>query len=388
MQAMLDPRRLLRWIYIGRLSIGVAIFLAAVFVWTRADADKLNLLIASLAFALTTAVTVASVAYSEIYKRPLRSNFLYLQCVFDLLLVTSVVHVTGSAASQFAALYILVIASSTLLLPLGGGFLIATLGNVLYVADVLWAIDTPLTIAVWLQVGVFVLVALGSGYLSVLLRREGEGKALVVAELLQLQLQADDILRNIRSGVLTVDSEGCLLYANLMAEQMLDLDLIGRRGQPIVDEIAQIAPELAMAVRRSMTDRVRTTRAEGTVTTANGEISIGVTTTYTEGDGLRTNRTTTVIFQDISDVKRMESLRLRAERLEGVAELSAALAHEIRNPLASIRSAIEQLSTIPRAGDDERTLSALVMRESDRLSRLLTEFLDFARVRVARADQV
>ena len=211
---------------------------------------------------------------------------------------------------------------------------------------------------------------------------------MVVAELLQLQLQADDILRNIRSGVLTVDSEGRLLYANLMAEQMLELDLIGRRGQPIVDEIALIAPELAMAVRRSMTDRVRTTRAEGTVTTANGEISIGVTTTYTEGDGLRTNRTTTVIFQDISDVKRMESLRLRAERLEGVAELSAALAHEIRNPLASIRSAIEQLSTIPRAGDDERTLSALVLRESDRLSRLLTEFLDFARVRVARADQV
>ena len=131
MQAMLDPRRLLRWIYIGRLSIGVAIFLAAVFVWTRADADKLNLLIASLAFAMTTAVTVASVAYSEIYKRPLRKNFLYLQSVFDVLLVTSVVHVTGGAASQFAALYILVIASSTLLLPLGGGFLIAALGNVL-----------------------------------------------------------------------------------------------------------------------------------------------------------------------------------------------------------------------------------------------------------------
>ena len=152
-------------------------------------------------------------------------------------------------------LYILVIASSTLLLPLGGGFLIAALGNVLYVADVIWAIDTPFTIAVWLQVGVFVTVALGSGYLSVLLRREGEGKAMVVAELLQLQLQADDILRNIRSGVLTVDSDGRLLYANPMAEQMLELDLLSRRGQPIVDEIAMIAPELAMAVRRSITDR-------------------------------------------------------------------------------------------------------------------------------------
>ncbi|HJQ20538.1 MAG TPA: ATP-binding protein [Gemmatimonadaceae bacterium] len=383
---MLDPRLLLRWIYIGRLSIAVAIFVAAVFVWTRAD--TVNLLIVSLAFALTTGVTVASVAYSEIYKRPLRSTFLYLQSVFDLILVTAVVHVTGGAASQFAALYILVIASSTLLLPLGGGFLIAALGNVLYVADVIWAVDTTLTLAVWLQLGVFVLVALGSGYLAVLLRRQGEGKELLVAELLHLRLQADDILRNIRSGVLTVDSGGRLLYANPMAEQMLELNLLGKLGQPIVAELQKIAPELAHALERSITDRIRTTRAEGLVRTAAGDFSIGVTTTYTEGDGQRTNRTTTAIFQDISDVKRMEALRLRAERLEGVAELSAALAHEIKNPLASIRSAIEQLSRIPRAGEDERTLSALVLRESDRLSRLLTEFLDFARVRVARSDRV
>ncbi|TMG78239.1 MAG: hypothetical protein E6H78_21645, partial [Betaproteobacteria bacterium] len=68
---MLDPRVLLRWIYIGRLSLASAIFIAAVLVWTQAEADKINLLIASLSFAITTAVTVASVAYSEIYKRPL-----------------------------------------------------------------------------------------------------------------------------------------------------------------------------------------------------------------------------------------------------------------------------------------------------------------------------
>ena len=389
MQAMLDPRVLLRWIYIGRLSVASAIFIAAVLVWTRADADKLNLLIASLAFALTTIVTVASIAYSEIYRRPLRSNFLYLQSIFDTLLVTSVVHVTtGVTSSPFAAIYILIIATSTLLLPLGGGFLIAALGNVLYVADVIWAADTAMTVAVWLQLGVFVAVALTVGYVSVLLRREGEGKAILVAELEHLKLQADDILRNIRSGVLTVDSEGRLLYANPMAEQMLGLNLMAQLGQPVIGNIAAVAPELAQAVQRSVSDRVRTTRAEGTVKTATREIAVGVTTTYTEGDGLRTNRTTTAIFQDISDVKRMEALRLRAERLEGVAELSAALAHEIKNPLASIRSAIEQLSKIPRAGDDERTLSALVMRESDRLSRLLTEFLEFARVRVARTDQV
>lgn len=79
---------------------------------------------------------------------------------------------------------------------------------------------------------------------------------------------------------------------------------------------------------------------------------------------------------------------MRTERLEAVAELSASLAHEIKNPLASIRSAVEQLALSAGAGEDERTLGRLIVRESDRLSRLLSEFLDFARVRVTRGALV
>ena len=71
-----------------------------------------------------------------------------------------------------------------------------------------------------------------------------------------------------------------------------------------------------------------------------------------------------------------------------MAELAASLAHEIKNPLASIRSAVEQISARPAANDDERTLGRLIVRESDRLSRLLSEFLDFARVRVTRRELV
>jgi two-component system sensor histidine kinase PilS (NtrC family) len=84
----------------------------------------------------------------------------------------------------------------------------------------------------------------------------------------------------------------------------------------------------------------------------------------------------------------MRRLSARAERLEGVAEMSASLAHEIKNPLASIRSAVEQLSRMPRASEDEKILSGLVQRESDRLARLLTEFLDFARTGVTRMEQL
>jgi PAS domain S-box-containing protein len=232
---------------------------------------------------------------------------------------------------------------------------------------------------------VFAVVALGSAWLSAKLREAGKGTEAVLAH---VRLQAADILFNIRSGIITVDTEGRLLYANPMAEQLLGLDLDPYVGRAVLDAIRAIAPELVQAVERSMRDRVRTARAEGVVAAIGRRFPIGVTTTYTDGDGRNTDRTATAIFQDISDQKRIETLRLRAERLEGVAELSASLAHEIKNPLASIRSACEQLSRSAFTGADEKTLTHLVMRESDRLSRLLTEFLDFARVRVARREQI
>ena len=84
----------------------------------------------------------------------------------------------------------------------------------------------------------------------------------------------------------------------------------------------------------------------------------------------------------------IERLHTRAERLEAVAEMSASLAHEIKNPLASIRSAAELLAKVPGADDDTRTLTKLVQRESDRLSRLLSEFLDFARTGVTSVRKI
>jgi two-component system, NtrC family, sensor histidine kinase PilS len=390
LKAILDPRRLLRWVFIGRLCLASAIFIAAVGNWTSVDADQT--LIASLAFALSTVVTVVSAGYAQIYRKRLGATFLYLQASFDMLLVTAVIHVTNGNNSPFSALYILVIAAASLLVPTGGGLLIAALGLVLYFADVLLFFRTPVTNSVdplvWVQLSIFAVVALCIRYLSAQLRESGEGKEQLVAALEQTRLQAEDILRNIRSGVVTVDVQSRLLYANPMAEHLLGIDLIDHIGEPIIDRIHAVAPELADVVKRAAEAKIRTTRGEGVVSTVAKRFPVGVTTTYTEHDESGAGRTATAIFQDISDQKRMEALRLRAERLEGIAELSASLAHEIKNPLASIRSAVEQISRMPAVSDDQKTLSVLVMRESDRLSRLLSEFLDFARVRVTRTESV
>jgi two-component system sensor histidine kinase PilS (NtrC family) len=99
-------------------------------------------------------------------------------------------------------------------------------------------------------------------------------------------------------------------------------------------------------------------------------------------------RSVTAIFQDITDLDRLEALNRRTERLEAVAELSAAMAHEIKNPLASIRSAVEQFSNPGLGIPDRRTLTGMVIRESERLSRLLSDFIDFARVRMGRVESL
>ncbi len=391
---MLDPRHLLRWVYLGRLSVASAIFIAGVVSWARQETDASKLTVVTVAFALVTVLTVASFAYSEIYKKPLGKTFLYLQNILDLLLVTVVVHVTPGGAesgsvSQFSALYILVIATATLMLPMGGGLLIAALGIVMFFADTVFGVNAEMhSSIVWAQLGVFAAVSLGCAVLASQLQKAGEGKEVLVAALEHARVQADDILRNIQSGVVTIDSGGKLLYANPKAQALLGVNLEAAMGALVVERIAAVAPELAHALVQSVTERIRTTRGEGIVTAGGRSFPIGVTTTYTEGDGQRTDRTATAIFQDISDQKRIDTLRLRAQRLEGVAELSASLAHEIKNPLASIRSSVEQLAKMRQESADQQTLSGLVLRESDRLSRLLTEFLDFARVRVSRTGSV
>ena len=107
---MLDPRRVLRWVWLGRVVLSCAILVAAVFVWSKAAPS--DTLIATLAFAGAILATIGSALYGEFERRALGLRFYAIQCAIDLALVTAVVHITGGWSSQFAALYIWVIASA------------------------------------------------------------------------------------------------------------------------------------------------------------------------------------------------------------------------------------------------------------------------------------
>lgn len=391
LQELLDPRRMLRWVWLFRVALACAVLVAAVFVWKKAD--PADTLIATLGFAFAVLTTVGSVMYGNLDGRHYDLRFYSAQCVIDLLLVTAVVHVTGGWNSQFAALYILVIASSALLLPFRGGLAVAVGACVLYALEVLWLRPGASFAAIAVQLTVFVIVAVGSAFISLRLRQAGSGREALAAQLVKVQLEAADILRTIRAGIVTVDPQGRLLYANPAASELLGLNLRGFVGRPLLHTLLGVSPQLATLLEHSARDGVRTTRAEGVIHRNGEELEIGVTTTCGDDADAHGGVTATAIFQDISDSKRVQALLIRAERLQAVAELSASLAHEIRNPLASIRSATEQLASrraraAAGADDDEQVLHGLVVREADRLSRLLAEFLDFARARVTRLSAI
>ena len=404
-QSMLDPRRMVRWVWLGRAALACAILVAAIFVWDQAD--PVDTLVATLAFACALLATVASAMYAEVYRKPLGKVFYGLQCLVDLLVVTAVVHITGGWSSQFAALYILVIATAALMLPFSLGLSMAGLACVLYAIDVLWLRTGVTPIGVGVQLCVFAIVAVGSGFIAARLREAGVGRDALAAQLVKVQLEAADILRTIRSGIISVDARGSLLYANPAATELLGLHLRSLVGRPVIQALGNVSPQLAEILSRAVDRGVRTTRAEGVIRRDGKDIPIGVTTTMTDAASDSSGPNVTAIFQDISDTKRLQAMHVRTERLEAVAELSASLAHEIKNPLASIRSATEQLAqrhassrvTALRTNaarptvvsdahddddDDTLVLHTLVVREADRLSRLLSEFLDFARAQVAR----
>lgn len=379
--------RMLRWLYTGRLIIATAIFIAAVTRWLGPAASQLDTLIATVALLAALAATAAGLWWVEVLRRPPGRNFLYAQLVFDVVLVTAIVHVTGGPTSPYPPLYILVITAAALLLPLPGGMLIGALASLLFLVDVILLPHNEPTITEFLRVVLFAVVAVAAAAVGERLRRAGVQLGVAESELRQLRLDTNELLATIDTALVTVDGAGRLMHVNGAATDLLRLPLAEWTGHAVLDQLDRAAPGLGTLIRRTAATRVAVGRFEIRIPTGAGERDryLGVRTTVAERDGMPW---VTAVIQDITESKQIEELIRRAERLQAVAELGASLAHEIRNPLASIRSAVEQLTGDRLQAEDRDMLRRLVVTESERLSRLLGEFMEFSRMEMRRWAKV
>ena len=149
---------LLRWLYVGRLTLVTGILVAALVSWF--DARRPDTVVVIVLLLLSVCLTAGSFWVTHVRRSEPSGNFLYAQVIFDALLVTGIVHLTGGPDSGFASLYVLVISAGALLLPLFGGLLIGGLSSILYSADLVRGFAEPFTIFVGLRVILFLVVAM------------------------------------------------------------------------------------------------------------------------------------------------------------------------------------------------------------------------------------
>jgi two-component system sensor histidine kinase PilS (NtrC family) len=413
-----DTRRVLSWIYAGRLVVCLAVFGSALLVgegWSLSVAEATpQRLVAMLGLGAAAILTPIAYWYSHWRGEPSKS-FLLGQAILDTLLVTGIVHLTGGSNSLFPPLFYIAAASGyALLLPFMSAVLVAVFMGVLYMADIAIAYPDQLDIPVIAQIVILTIVASVASLVGAQSRRSREQLRTVQGELRQLRVDTADILRTIISGVVNFDSRGRVAYMNPAAGDLLGLEPEAWLGHDLLTQLHRHAPEVAIAVTETLEtgDPIRNREIEvpvqplrdvqpgsgngygpalpapGAVKLAEGAIVVplAIGTTALRGPGA--SQSATLVLQDLRMVRQLEDLRLQTEKLEAVAELSASLAHEIRNPLAAIRSAAEQLAARAREDEDDRLLSQLVVREAERLNRLLAEFSDFARVDISKRKAI
>jgi two-component system sensor histidine kinase PilS (NtrC family) len=322
--------------------------------------------------------------------------FAALQLVFDVAVVSALVLFSGGADSFFAFLYVPITVYAALLFGRQGAYAASALAALSYGA-VLWVraggffasdgtVTAPVPLALWgTNAGALLVVALLASALSRERDRAGRALAEKTRDLKSLQRLHERTVESLTSGLLTTDPAGVVTSWNPEAARIT--------GVPQREAIGRDLDALIPGARRLVVDsaqRVEKERALLRFENRGGEqLHLGLAgSVLRAGEGSPGGHV--VIFQDVSRVVEMEAALRRHERLAGVGQLAADLAHEIRNPLAAISGSIQILEAGMTASETSESgrLMRIVLRETDRLNALITDFLHFARPAPAKPEPV
>jgi len=193
-------------------------------------------------------------------------------------------------------------------------------------------------------------------------------------ELLELQDFTQDIIHSMRGGLLTTDGEGRIVVLNRTGEEILEKSFSELRGLSLRDWNSDFwLPGL-------MTGREKAgLRKEIDYKSPSGKQRfLGISVSLLRSrDATRSGYVFN--FQDLTDLRRLEQEVATKERMAALGRLSAAIAHEIRQPLTAMAGAVQELGRMVPLEDDEQHLVQIVSRESERLNRIITDFLSYSR---------
>jgi two-component system sensor histidine kinase PilS (NtrC family) len=310
-----------------------------------------------------------------------------LQMVLDLAIITGVVYSSGAQDSYFVSLYLLAILMGSILFSRRGAFLVAGVSFILLgcVVELTYYGLIPRTTASmlgaralesWLTSNLFAFFAVAylGGLLAETIRNKGVELEEKSEELKDLQAFNRNIIESMRGGLVTTDLGGRMLLMNRAGAEITGYGFGLLRGEKIADVLPGFWPvEMdeqgnPLALRKEIEIR----------TPAGATRFLGVSisplrTGHNEASGFVFN------FQDLTELRRLEREVVTKERMAALGRLSAAIAHEIRQPLTAMTGALKELARLAPLEDDDKRLVQIVSRESQRLNQIITDFLDYSR---------
>ena len=326
----------------------------------------------------------------------------YLQIYCDIVIITAIVHVTGDLDSNYFSLYLVTIILASTLFPRGRAFLVAAVSFVCMGATIEFAylptiypelggkypalqfLTTTSSLApdlTTLQVKIsaslfgFFAVAYLSSYLSESLRKAGRELRDKSGQVANLQAKNENIIQSMREGLLSTDLKGAITELNPAGAEILGHKIDELRGSLIDTVFRGLAsdvpshPEAASPMDRQEISYRHPQREHRTL-----GISLSPLVVPEVGAvGYVYN------FQDLTEEKRREAEYRTKDRMAALGRVAAGIAHEIRNPLASIAGSVKLLQTISQLDEDQAKLITIASRESERLNKLVSDFLLYSR---------
>jgi two-component system sensor histidine kinase PilS (NtrC family) len=379
--------------------VAVSFFLGTVIIFQNSFGTFLYPIPISLLIATTYLLSIIYLGVLGIAKR-YATYFVYAQLAVDLLIETGIMYYTGGGNSPFTFLYILTIVSSVVIAQPNGGYVLASGASILYGLLVnlesYGVISPPHLIAAMedmerpqgyvffmtlVHIMAFFLVAFLSDFLS---RRLKSALATLVSkssDLIYLQAFHQNVIANMGSGFLALDMEGRIVSTNHAAETILERDEISILKKRLKDALPALAEE---------SKSIMNGKSEREYSTPDGKSKLLSITLSQFKNSYGERLGTILIFQDITDFKKMEEAVSRSERLAAMGRMAAGLAHEIRNPLGSISGSIQIMRDAERKGSAAtmEKLMAIVLRETDRLNATISRFLSYASPNTAKEPNV
>jgi len=381
--------RKLWWLIFGRLAVAIFIGLVrGIWISGRHDEAWTQALPALLIVCGLT--VVYSLAHQISRTLPFQAR---LQFALDIILVTWLNWTTDVIHSPYIALYIVIIAAASLFLGPRDAIVTSLGCAVAFTASALavlagYGAHSPQLLDVGSSqpaqtVGLFDLAFLVVGLLSArLAERQSRSDVRLIAatqSLANLRALHERIVESIKSGVVTTDLEGRIYTFNAAAEEITGYkrqDVRGKDASIFFGEIKEI-----IAGSLDIHSTQASPRFEADCLTADGlRLRLGFTISPLFSEAGDTTGTV-ITFQDLTHIRALEETSRRQDRLAAIGRMAASIAHEIRNPLAAMRGSIQMLRADMANDSSQTELMGIILRESDRLNRIISDFLSYARPR-------